>query len=245
MPNATAWIGMAMIWAMATPASAGEDEPFPLSISSVTPSFRADSLGPEFLVSFVNIGSEPIRASALAKTVFIEVGGVRYDRKGSAAGDVPAADVAPGAEGRQPVVVRQFGAPLTPGTNTVTILIGGVRCPPVRFIWNPQRLDAPDAPRSAPQQDYDRGPVPIHIAQPRYPPDAFKKGISGTVEVEILIDATGRVAKARVVRSIPELDAAALECVKAWVFQPAQKGGQPVPTVASAPVTFKILDKKK
>jgi protein TonB len=65
------------------------------------------------------------------------------------------------------------------------------------------------------------------------------------VKVEILIDKTGRVAKTRVVKSIPELDAAALECVRDWVFQPAQKGGQPVSTVASAPVTFKITDKKK
>ena len=39
---------------------------------------------------------------------------------------------------------------------------------------------------------------------------ALRKGISGTVEVEILIDTNGHVAKARVVRSIPELDAAAL-----------------------------------
>ena len=67
----------------------------------------------------------------------------------------------------------------------------------------------------------------------------------GVNQVEILIDATGRVAKARVVKSIPELDAAALECVRDWVFQPAQKAGHPVSTVASAPVTFSITDKKK
>jgi TonB family protein len=62
--------------------------------------------------------------------------------------------------------------------------------------------------------------------------------------VEILIDKTGGVAKARVVKSIPELDEAALQCVRDWVFRPAQKAGEPVATVASAPVTFKILKKK-
>ena len=67
------------------------------------------------------------------------------------------------------------------------------------------------------------------------------KKIEGTVEVEILIDSTGRVAKARVVRSIPALDAAALQTVMQWVFSPAIKNGRPVATVASAPVTFRIF----
>ncbi len=89
--------------------------------------------------------------------------------------------------------------------------------------------------------DYDQGPRPIKITQPKYPPEAFVKKIEGTVEVEILIDSTGRVAKARVVRSIPALDNAAVETVKQWVFSPAIKGGRPVATVASAPVTFRIF----
>jgi TonB family protein len=60
------------------------------------------------------------------------------------------------------------------------------------------------------------------------------------VQVEILIDATGHVARARVTQSIPALDASALECVKQWVFAPAMKRGRPVATIASASVTFRI-----
>jgi protein TonB len=89
--------------------------------------------------------------------------------------------------------------------------------------------------------DYDQGPRPIKITQPKYPPEAFVKKIEGTVEVEILIDFTGRVSKARIVRSIPALDQAALDTVKQWVFMPAVKHGRPVATVASAPVTFRIF----
>jgi len=92
-----------------------------------------------------------------------------------------------------------------------------------------------------PVMDYDQGPRPIKITQPKYPPEAFVKKIEGTVEVEILIDSQGRVAKARVVRSIPALDAAALQTVQQWVFSPAIKNGHPVATVASAPVTFRIF----
>ena len=89
--------------------------------------------------------------------------------------------------------------------------------------------------------DYDQGPRPIKITQPKYPPEAFVKKIEGTVEVEILIDITGRVSKARVVRSIPALDEAARQTVLQWIFSPAIKNGRPVATVASAPVTFRIF----
>jgi protein TonB len=89
--------------------------------------------------------------------------------------------------------------------------------------------------------DYDQGPRPIKITQPKYPPEAFVKKIEGTVEVEILIDINGRVSKARVVRSIPALDEAARQTVLQWVFSPAIKNGRPVATVASAPVTFRIF----
>lgn len=241
MPNAKTLVVLAIVWATATPTPAGEDEPFALAISSVTPSFRADSLGPEFIVSFMNTGAKPIQVAALAKSVFIEMGGVRYDRGAILSHALPP-EIAPGAKGEESVIVGQFGAPLTPGTNMLTILIGGVRSSPVSFVWSPGRTH--DAGDLSPREDVDRPPVPIHTTQPRYPPAAFYKGISGTVEVEILIDKTGRVAKSRIVKSIPELDAAALQCVADWVFRPAQKDGQPVATVASAPVTFSITKKK-
>ena len=55
-----------------------------------------------------------------------------------------------------------------------------------------------------------------------------------------MIDEEGDVAHAEVRESIPVFDAAALECVRAWKFKPALKGGRPVPTMAVAPVTFRI-----
>lgn len=89
--------------------------------------------------------------------------------------------------------------------------------------------------------DYDRPPQPVKLTRPTYPQEAFVKKIEGVVEVEIVIDASGRVTRARVVKSIPALDAAALACVREWVFAPAVKGGRPVATVARAPVTFRIF----
>lgn len=91
-----------------------------------------------------------------------------------------------------------------------------------------------------PVHDYDRAPRVLRQTKPRYPPDAFVQKIQGTVLVEILIDDTGRVARARVVQSVPALDAAALEAVRDWTFVPAYKRGRPVATVARAPVSFRI-----
>jgi outer membrane biosynthesis protein TonB len=39
---------------------------------------------------------------------------------------------------------------------------------------------------------------------------------------------------------VPELDEAALECVKSWIFTPARKGGRTVPTIAHVPIGFRI-----
>ena len=79
-----------------------------------------------------------------------------------------------------------------------------------------------------PVLDYDQPPRPIKMDKPEYPQEAFVKKIEGTVEVEILIDANGNVARARVIQSIPALDQAALKTVYRWRFSPAIKNGRPV-----------------
>jgi protein TonB len=91
-----------------------------------------------------------------------------------------------------------------------------------------------------PVLDYDQPPRLIKNVKPQYPQDAFIKKIEGTVEIEITIDTTGRVVNARIIHSIPLLDAAAVATVKQWVFSPAMKGGRPVTTIARAPVAFRI-----
>jgi TonB family protein len=88
--------------------------------------------------------------------------------------------------------------------------------------------------------DYDEPPKALKITKPEYPDAAFAKKVEGTIVLEILIDAGGRVAKARVITSIAALDAAALECVRAWEFKPAVKDGRPVAAIARAPVGFRI-----
>ncbi len=93
----------------------------------------------------------------------------------------------------------------------------------------------------SPVTDYDQGPRPIKMVKPEpYPQEAFVKKIEGIVSVEVLIDVTGRVAQARVVRSIPSLDEAARQAALQWLFSPAMKHGRPVPSVATLQITFRI-----
>ena len=96
---------------------------------------------------------------------------------------------------------------------------------------------------TGPIMDYDKAPRPIKITRPLYPQEAFIKKIEGTVVVEILIDSTGRVVRARVIQSVRLLDAAAVQTVYQWVFSPAVKHGRPVPTLAHAPISFRIYEK--
>jgi periplasmic protein TonB len=88
--------------------------------------------------------------------------------------------------------------------------------------------------------DFDSPPRVIKQARPQYPQDAFVKKIEGTVLIEALVDSQGRVARARVIQSVPLLDAAALQAVYQWVFQPAMKHGRPVATIIHMPVAFRI-----
>jgi protein TonB len=78
-----------------------------------------------------------------------------------------------------------------------------------------------------------------------YPRKAFEDGVEGTVEIEFVIDETGKVGRTRVVKSIAGLDEAALTCVRQWRFIPARKAGKPVASVALAPVGFRITEGKQ
>ena len=75
-------------------------------------------------------------------------------------------------------------------------------------------------------------------ADAELPPDARTAGVSGSVLCEIVIDEKGRVTDAKVTRSVPMLDEAALAAVRTWRFQPSMLGGRAVPVRLQVEVTF-------
>ena len=64
--------------------------------------------------------------------------------------------------------------------------------------------------------------------------------IKGTVILEAVIGIDGTVRNVRVLRSVPLLDAAAVEAVRQWLFNPTRLNGEPVPVVMTVTVTFQL-----
>ena len=83
-----------------------------------------------------------------------------------------------------------------------------------------------------------RPPVKLVNVPPVPPEMAVRANVRGIVILEVIIDVDGTVKDARVLRSIPLLDAAALEAVRQWRYEPTLIDGKPVPVIMTVPVTF-------
>ncbi len=78
-----------------------------------------------------------------------------------------------------------------------------------------------------------------HVA-PVYPAIAQDAKVQGVVILETLIGVDGKITNARVLRSVPMLDQAALDAVMQWEFTPTQLNGQPVPVLMTVTVQFTL-----
>jgi protein TonB len=83
-------------------------------------------------------------------------------------------------------------------------------------------------------------PVKIHDLAPLYPAVARSARAEGIVILEATIDTRGDVVAARVLRSVPLLDAAALDAVRQWRYTPARLNGEPVAVVVTVTVNFTL-----
>lgn len=75
---------------------------------------------------------------------------------------------------------------------------------------------------------------------PNYPAIARAARVQGVVIIEATIGPDGRVQEAKVLRSIPLLDQAALEAVTQWEFTPTLLNGVPVAVVMTVTVNFTL-----
>jgi TonB family protein len=83
-----------------------------------------------------------------------------------------------------------------------------------------------------------RAPRKIKDAQPVYPAIARSAGVAGAVTIEATIGPDGKVIDAKVVRSIPLLDQAALDAVRQWHYTPTLLNGVPVPVLVTVTINF-------
>lgn len=77
---------------------------------------------------------------------------------------------------------------------------------------------------------------------PVYPTAARRNGYEGTVVLEILVDAGGRVRDLQVQKTSGHsvLDQSAVRTVSGWLFEPELRFGIPVTSRVKIPITFKL-----
>jgi protein TonB len=105
--------------------------------------------------------------------------------------------------------------------------------------------EAPPPPPPPPQAPVRVGgqikpPNKIKDARPVYPAIAQSARVSGVVIIEATIGTDGRVKDAKVLRSIPLLDQAALDAVKQWQYSPTLLNGVPVSVIMTVTVNFTL-----
>jgi len=82
-------------------------------------------------------------------------------------------------------------------------------------------------------------PIKMNDVKPVYPAIAQNAGVTGAVIIEATIGADGRVIDAKVLRSVPLLDQAALDAVRQWEYKPTLLNGVAVPVIMTVTINFK------
>jgi protein TonB len=85
-----------------------------------------------------------------------------------------------------------------------------------------------------------RPPTKIVDAKPIYPEEAKAARIQGVVILDIIIGEDGSVEDASVVRSIPELDQAAIDAVLRWRYASTLLNGEPVEVEMAVTISFTL-----
>ena len=110
---------------------------------------------------------------------------------------------------------------------------------------NSRALVEPPAPPPAPPEPVRvggviRNPTMTRKVDPVYPAIAQAARVQGIVIIEATIGADGQIVNARVLRSIPLLDQAALDAVRQWQYTPTLLNGVPVPVIMTVTVSFML-----
>lgn len=157
--------------------------------------------------------------------------------------DAPPADpnaapvVAPEGISQETGVEREVAA-----TSPVGLVFGATSSAPTGFEWSEIERPTPEQAPTGPVRLHSGIEAPQKIADqaPVYPAIATAAHIQGVVILEATIDETGQVVDLKVLRSVPALDAAALDAVRQWRYRPARLNGMPIPVIVTVTVRFAL-----
>lgn len=102
--------------------------------------------------------------------------------------------------------------------------------------------ETPDA--DSPAAKSSRIPLPYRRLVPPYTPEAARREVTATVDIEIMLDKNGEVVGTEIVRWAGyKLDESVTNAVRRMHFRPALRDGSPVPVRALLRYNFKNSDK--
>jgi TonB family protein len=85
-------------------------------------------------------------------------------------------------------------------------------------------------------------PSKLNDISPIYPASAKHTLTQGRVVLQLVVCEDGSVTDVKVLRSIEQLDQAAIDCVSQWKYKPAQKDGKPVAVYVTVTVNFQLAE---
>jgi uncharacterized protein len=113
--------------------------------------------------------------------------------------------------------------------------------------WNHLLRDQPAAlpPDASPEEiaihDLDRRPSAISFPSPLYPPSLRAEGVTGEVRLSFWIMKDGSVSRIEVLESShPLFSQSAVEAAEKWRFEPGERDGEAVNTIARISIPFNI-----
>jgi protein TonB len=151
----------------------------------------------------------------------------------AAAAETQASNVAPRRQPRQDHAEQPLAGPVTVDSSegTVAGVVTGTTQEHGNAGGEPENYAAPQFSAA-----YLENPPP------QYPPAARRRGLQGTVRVNVLVGADGRPREIglSVSSGVGDLDDAALGAVQMWSFIPARRGGKAVAAWVEVPVRFRL-----
>ncbi len=81
-------------------------------------------------------------------------------------------------------------------------------------------------------------PIKVRDVRPAYPAEAQDARVQGVVIIEAIVGADGKVANARILRTVPMLSESSLDAVSKWEYRPVLLNGNAVPFMTTVTVNY-------
>ena len=98
------------------------------------------------------------------------------------------------------------------------------------------------APKPVLVSEREKASAPVALARsfPKYPEQARDRRVEATVVVRFVVDANGTVRRVKIIKGHPLLNAAVVQAVRAWRYEPGTYEGRPVAMWRSARFPFRL-----